>query len=38
MIKRITKELKHHAPFTSFGALTGILILIVSLNSQGNII
>jgi hypothetical protein len=31
MIKRITKELKHHAPFTSFGALTGILILIVSL-------
>ncbi len=31
MINQITKELKHHAPFTSFGALTGILILIVSL-------
>ena len=31
MIKHITKELKHHAPFTSFGALTGILILIVSM-------
>ncbi|MEJ2629453.1 MAG: hypothetical protein P8078_12990, partial [bacterium] len=31
MIKRIIKELKHHAPFTRFGALTGILVLIVSL-------
>jgi len=30
MIKQISKELKHHAPFTSFGALTGILIMIVS--------
>jgi hypothetical protein len=31
MIKHISRELKRHAPFTSFGALTGILILIVSL-------
>ena len=30
MIKQITIELKQHAPFTSFGALTGILIIIVS--------
>lgn len=31
MNSQILKELKHHAPFTSFGALTGILIMIVSL-------
>ncbi|MFW6131473.1 MAG: hypothetical protein ACOC5F_02625 [Candidatus Aminicenantaceae bacterium] len=31
MYKHITKELKNHAPFTAFGALTGILIIIVSL-------
>jgi hypothetical protein len=30
MFKHITNELKRHAPFTSFGALTGILIIIVS--------
>lgn len=30
-MSQIIKELKHHAPFTSFGALTGILIMIVSL-------
>ena len=28
MIKRIIEELKHHAPFTIFGALTGIIIMI----------
>jgi len=28
MIKLILKELKHHAPFTAFGALTGILIML----------
>jgi len=32
MFKYILHELKHHAPFTSFGALTGILIIIVSSN------
>jgi len=32
MLKNIINELKNHAPFTSFGALTGILIIIVSLN------
>ncbi len=30
-MSQIIKELKHHAPFTSFGALTGILIMIVSI-------
>lgn len=30
MLRQITTELKQHAPFTSFGALTGILIIIVS--------
>ncbi len=28
MLKLITKELKHHAPFTVFGALTGIFLMI----------
>jgi len=28
MINRIIKELKHHAPFTAFGALTGILLML----------
>ncbi|MBE9546886.1 MAG: hypothetical protein IMF10_05255 [Proteobacteria bacterium] len=28
MIKQILKELKNHAPFTAFGAITGIIILI----------
>ncbi len=27
MIKTILKELRHHAPFTAFGALTGIFIM-----------
>ena len=27
MIKQISKELKNHAPFTAFGAVTGILIM-----------
>ncbi|MBN1543272.1 hypothetical protein JW992_14115 [candidate division KSB1 bacterium] len=30
MVKHIISELKSHAPFTSFGALTGILIILVS--------
>lgn len=30
MFKNILKELKHHAPFTVFGAITGILIMILS--------
>ncbi|MBU1084613.1 MAG: hypothetical protein ABIG55_00960 [Candidatus Omnitrophota bacterium] len=30
MIKRILKELREHAPFTLFGAFTGILIMTVS--------
>jgi hypothetical protein len=29
MLKRIIHELKHHAPFTLFGALTAIVIMIV---------
>jgi hypothetical protein len=29
MIKLIAKELKNHSPFTAFGALTGIVIMIV---------
>ena len=28
MLKRILKELEHHAPFTAFGALTGIFIML----------
>ena len=27
MVKQILKELKNHAPFTTFGAMTGILIM-----------
>jgi hypothetical protein len=30
MLKQISKELKNHAPFTFFGALTGIIIMIFS--------
>ena len=29
MLKNIIKELKHHSPFTLFGAVTGILIMLV---------
>jgi len=29
MFKRIADELRHHAPFTSFGAATGIVIMII---------
>ena len=29
MLKNIIKELKHHSPFTFFGAITGILIMLV---------
>ena len=34
MLRRIVSELKHHAPFTALGAVTGIIfiVLIVSLN------
>ena len=31
MVKHILRELKIHAPFTLFGAVTGIVILIISL-------
>src|SRR5690554_1917233 len=31
MFKEILKELKNHAPFTIFGALTGIVIMLLSL-------
>ena len=37
MIQHISKELKQHIPFTSFGALTGILIIVVSLKMPKNI-
>ena len=30
MLKQISTELRHHAPFTTFGAITGILIMIFS--------
>jgi len=36
-IEQISKELKRHIPFTSFGALTGILIIFVSLKMPKNI-
>jgi len=29
MLKRIAEELKEHAPFTAFGAATGIIILVI---------
>lgn len=29
MFKRIAEELRHHIPFTAFGAVTGILIMLV---------
>ena len=32
MFKHITEELRHHAPFTIFGAITGIIILVVFYN------
>ena len=33
MLKRIYKELKHHIPFTAFGAITGIAIMVIFRNS-----
>ncbi len=32
MFKKITEELRHHAPFTVFGALTGAILVIVLKN------
>ena len=32
MFKHITEELRHHAPFTIFGAITGIIIMVVFYN------
>ncbi len=32
VLKRIHEELKHHAPFTAFGAITGIVIMIIFRN------
>lgn len=29
MLKRIVNELKEHAPFTAFGAITGIIIMVI---------
>jgi len=29
MLKRVASELKHHAPFTAFGAITGIIIMVI---------
>ena len=29
MLRRIAKELKHHAPFTTFGAATGIILMVI---------
>ena len=37
MLKRIITELREHAPFTAFGALTGILILILFHNMSSGI-
>ena len=37
MIKRIFEELKHHAPFPIFGALTGIIIMIFFRKLPSNI-
>ena len=33
MLKRILDELKHHAPYTIFGALTGIVIMVIFRNA-----
>lgn len=32
MLRTISKELRNHSPFTAFGALTGIIIVLVSFN------
>ena len=37
MLKRIITELREHAPFTAFGALTGILILILFHNISSGV-
>jgi len=37
MQKNIIKELKHHAPFTIFGALTGIIIMLLFYKVPSNI-
>jgi len=37
MFKQIIKELRRHAPFTAFGGLTGIIIMIVSCNLPAKI-
>jgi len=29
MLRRITNELKEHAPFTTFGAITGVIIMVI---------
>lgn len=35
MLKKIIEELKHHVPFTAFGALTGILLMFLFRNISG---
>ena len=37
MFKEILKELKNHAPFTIFGAITGIVIMLISLKLPYNV-
>jgi len=37
MLKTIIEELKHHAPFTIFGAITGIIIMVFFHNLPQNI-
>ena len=34
MLKRIARELRHHAPFTALGAVTGIIIIVVIVYSD----
>ena len=37
VMKRIYQELKHHAPFTAFGAITGIAIMIMFRGISSNV-
>jgi len=37
MLKRIIKELKHHSAFTIFGAITGIVIMLLFYNIPSNV-
>ena len=37
MFKQISKELKNHVPFTTFGAITGIVIMILFQRLPSNV-